>query len=404
MMSTPTRTTRAATRTTPTSSAALARAISPVGVEEFADEYWETRPLHVERNEAGRFDELLSASDTERLITEPGLRHPAFRLVKAGARLDVRDYTTDLRWRPVPFTGTADVGRVLAEFEGGATVVLQGLHLNWTPLARYCRELESWLGHPVQANAYLTPRGSQGLPVHHDTHDVFVLQVSGSKRWLVYEPALELPLKHQRYEPELGAPGDPVADLVLSPGDTLYLPRGWLHEALTSDEDSLHVTIGVNVYTWIDALRAALDACEDDAEFRRSAAGATPRDLLDRLASRLSPELVARARRERLVDSRRPILDGQMKQLRALDRLGLDSVVERRPSVLADLVAQNGRVELAFEGKRVTFPAHVRATLDQLVTGVVQTRVADLPGDLDEAGRLVLVRRLVREGFLQVVR
>ena len=54
------------------------------------------------------------------------------------------------------------------------------------------------LGHPVQANAYATPAGAQGFAVHHDTHDVFVLQVAGEKRWLVYEPALELPLKDQR--------------------------------------------------------------------------------------------------------------------------------------------------------------------------------------------------------------
>ena len=94
----------------------------------------------------------------------------------------------------------ADVPRVLDEVDRGATVVLQGLHLTRHPLAAYSRELEARLGHPVQANAYLTPRRSQGLPVHHDTHDVFVLQVAGTKRWLVYEPVLELPLRDQRYD------------------------------------------------------------------------------------------------------------------------------------------------------------------------------------------------------------
>ena len=67
---------------------------------------------------------------------------------------------------------------VLEEFEHGATIVLQGLHHNWLPLARYSRHLEAFLGHPVQANAYYTPAGSQGLPVHHDTHEVISLQVA----------------------------------------------------------------------------------------------------------------------------------------------------------------------------------------------------------------------------------
>jgi hypothetical protein len=404
-MSTRTRTTRTSTRTTRTLSAAdaLARAIEPVDADTFAREHWERKPLHVARVDPGRFDDLLSAADAERLVTEPGLRHPAFRLVKAGARLDVRDYTVDLGWRPVPFAGTVDVGRVAAEFEGGATIVLQGLHLNRRPLAEYCRALEAWLGHPAQANAYLTPRRSQGLPVHHDTHDVFVLQVSGRKRWLVYEPALELPLKHQRYGPELGEPHDPVLDVALAPGDTLYLPRGWLHEALTSDEDSLHLTVGVNVYTWIDAVRAALTRCERDVEFRRAASGnGTVETLLKRLGEELSPARIEEDRRARFLATRRPVLAGQLSQLRALDRLRAETLVERRPTVIADLVDEpDGRVALVFEGKRVCVPSHGRAALEELLSDGVST-VGDLPG-LDQAGRLVLVRRLVREGFLQVV-
>ena len=156
---TPTRTTP--TRTPP-SPAALGRAVEPFELERFLAEHWERQPLVVPRGEEGRFDDLLSTRDVERLITETGIRLPAFRLVKAGET--VSGYAADLSWRPAPFTGVADVHRVLEEFERGATIVLQGLHHLWLPLARYCRQLEAFLGHPVQANAYYTPAGSQGLP------------------------------------------------------------------------------------------------------------------------------------------------------------------------------------------------------------------------------------------------
>src|SRR5829696_2750734 len=255
-MATPATPTRTTPTRTPPSPAALARAVGPLEVERFLAEHWERKPLVVPRGEDGRFDDLLAARDVERLLTETSIRTPGFRLVKAGAT--VSGYTSDLSWRPDPFTGVADVRRVLAEFEAGATIVLQRLHHSWLSLARYCRLLEAFLGHPAQANAYYTPRGSQGLPVHHDTHEVFSLQVSGEKRWLVYEPALELPLKDQRYRPELGEPGEPVLDITLRAGDTLYLPRGWLHQALTSSSDSLHVTVGVNVRRWIDEARAVV--------------------------------------------------------------------------------------------------------------------------------------------------
>jgi hypothetical protein len=333
------------------------------------------------------------------VLTSGGLRYPGFRLVKACEKLDVRAYTSDVPWRPASFTALADVPRVLTEIEGGATLVLQALHHTHPPLAAFCRELEATLGHPAQANAYFTPRRSQGLPVHHDTHDVLCLQVAGSKRWLVYEPALELPLRSQRYRPELGGPGEPVLDVLLQPGDTLYLPRGWLHEALTSDTDSLHLTIGVNVHTWLDAVRAALDDCADDVQFRRSVSrnGELPGDLLERLHGRLSPEAVTRRARERFLRSRRPVLDGQWSELRALDDLTIETPLERRPTALAEL---DGKT-LVFEGKRVEFPAHARVELEALVQSDGPIRASELPGSLDDEGRLVLVRRLIREGFLR---
>jgi Cupin superfamily protein len=384
--------------------AALARVLAPVAADEFLAAHWERKPLFVARDEPARFDHLLSVADAETLVCSTAIRYPAFRLVKAGEKLDVGDYTVDLPWRPAAFTGTADVQRVLAEFDAGATIVLQALHFHWRPLAEFARALESRFGHPVQANAYYTPRHSQGLPVHHDTHDVFVLQVAGEKRWLVYEPALELPLREQRYAADLGEPGEPVEDLVLTPGATLYLPRGWLHEALTSESDSLHLTIGVNVYTWLDAFRAALVACENDLEFRRSVpADALPGvDLLERLRAQLAPPDVSRRMRERFVSTRRPIFDGELKQLRALDRLTVDTSLERRPTVIADVTTSVSEVSVAFEGKRLVFPAHARAEIEFAAAAARPFTARDLPGRLDEEGRLVLVRRLVREGFLRL--
>jgi ribosomal protein L16 Arg81 hydroxylase len=389
-MATPATPTRTTPTRTPPSPAALARAVEPLDVERFLAEHWERKPLVVPRSEDGRFDDLLAARDVERLLTETGIRTPAFRLVKAGAA--VGGYTTDLSWRPEPFTGVADVPRVLEEFERGATIVLQGLHHNWLPLARYCRQLEAFLGHPVQANAYFTPAGSQGLPVHHDTHEVITLQVAGTKRWLVYEPVLELPLKNQRYRSALGEPGEPVLDLTARAGDTLYLPRGWLHQALTTDSDSLHITVGINVRRWVDEARGALDEAEAELPFRRAIDAAEPPQLPELDAERIR----ARAR-ERFVRTRRPILDGQLSELRALDGLTAEDELVRRDTVIADLDG----TALHFEGRTLRLPARLAPELEFLVTVERPFRASELPGDLDDAGRLVLVKRLVREGFLR---
>ncbi len=115
-----------------------------------------------------------------------------------------------------PLTGLVDARKVIDLFEGGATVVLQGLQRYWPPLTRLVAELELALGHPCQANAYLTPPGSQGFAVHSDTHDVFVFQTHGSKLWEVH-----------------AAPGEEAEarEVLLEPGLSMYLPTGTPHAA-----------------------------------------------------------------------------------------------------------------------------------------------------------------------------
>jgi hypothetical protein len=346
---------------------------------------------------------LLSEADVERLVCSTGIRFPAFRLVRDGSQLPVGAYTREVSWRP-PFTSTADVPRVLSEWEAGATIVLQALHVNWHPLAVFCRLLEEALDRPVQANAYYTPRGAQGFAVHHDTHDVLILQVAGEKRWLLYEPLLELPLKHQRYSAALGEHGEATDEFVLRAGGSLYLPRGWLHEAKTSETDSLHITIGIAPHTWLDAARDALGALEDELSVRRGVEHGLADGLAELVAEQLEPELVEKRRRRRFLDSRRPIREDGLTQLRTLERLDVRTALERRETVIADLEESPAELALVFEGKEIRFPGHAAAELRACFETDAPFRLDELPGDLDAEGRIVLGRRLVGEGFLRIAR
>jgi hypothetical protein len=227
--------------------------------------------------------------------------------------------------------------------------------------------------------------------------------VAGEKRWHLADPLLELPLKHQRFSAELGEPAEGGEELVLRAGDTLYLPRGWLHSAETSATDSLHLTIGTTAYTWTDAFKAGLAECEDEVAFRRSVSdGAGVDELLELLRDRLGPGDVAARARRGFIEGRRPIREDGLSQLRALAGLSAETLVERRETVIADLVDDGETLELSFEGRSVRIPGHARAELVACYEAEAPFRVADLPGELDEAGRLVLVRRLAREGFLRI--
>lgn len=388
----------------PRAPSALELTLDPHSQEEFQDQYSDRRPLIVERDQAGRFDAVLSDADLERLVCETAIRVPAFRLVRDGTQLPLTGYTKDIPWRPGTFAATALVDRVAEQHAAGATIVLQALHLHHHPAALYCRGLEVALGWPVQANAYCTPAASQGFAVHHDTHDVFVLQVSGHKRWRIYEPVVELPLTDQRWPAAAaGRVGEPLHEITLRQGDTLYIPRGWPHEAAAADAGSLHITVGLHPPTRLDAIRAGLAGCSDDVEFRRALEpdGELPAELIERLAARLSAQEAARRARQRFVDSRRPILDGQLTQVRALEQLTVDTPLQRRATVIADLLPRpGGGVAVRFEGKEVIFPAQAADAVAAVHAAPGTFTPAELPGRLDVAGRLVLVKRLVREGYL----
>ena len=200
----------------------------------------------------------------------------------------------------------------------------------------------------------------------------------------------------------MGGPGESVHDLVLRAGDMLYLPRGWLHEALTSESDSLHLTVGVNVVSWLDAFKAALEECGDELGFRRSIGDGGVDELLDVLRGRLTTDAVERRAAQKLARTRRPIRDGQLSQLRAIEELDVDTEVELRETVLVHASEHNGSFELTFDGKEVAFPARIRDEVSWVLERDDPFTAEDLPGDLDDESRLVLLRRLIREGLLRI--
>ena len=142
------------------------------------------------------FRDLLDLDGVDELLSRRGLRTPFIRMAKAGQVLDSSAFTA-------PGGVGAEIGdqvrddKVAALFGDGATVVLQALHRTWPPVIEFCTRLAAELGHPVQANAYVTPPASRGFSAHYDVHDVFVLQLAGRKHWTIHAPVLIDPLRDQ---------------------------------------------------------------------------------------------------------------------------------------------------------------------------------------------------------------
>lgn len=381
--------------------AALARCVGdPL---RFANERWSRAPLHRPGADPAAFSDLFSLGDVDHLISAAGLRTPAFRMVADGKPLPPEAYTKSGRIGSRPLADLADPGRIYELFAGGATIVLQSLHRSWPPLTRFCRALELALTHPVQVNVYVTPPASRGLGVHHDGHDVIVAQVYGAKQWDVYERGDDTGAAQPRISNEL------------SPGDALYIPRSFPHAARTARSASVHLTIGILSMTWRDALRRSVDDILADPAFDAplpvgfaadpSALLAGVAEHLGELAGRvekLDPAGLAHATAECFWSGRPPLLTGQLQALLALDEIADDTVLRRRPGSVCRLRTVGERLVVSLGDRELRLPLRLEPVL-RAVAAAPSLTVGELGGDtLDAAGRLVLARRLVREGLLEV--
>jgi bifunctional lysine-specific demethylase and histidyl-hydroxylase NO66 len=376
-----------------TDAPALARLVGDV--PRFLAERFGVAPLHVAGADPEGFDDLLGLDDVDRIVGASGLRAPSFRLVREGRTLPRAQVTRRVRIGSRPVDDLADVRAFHAEFAAGATLVLQGLHRSWGPVTQLCRELELVLTHPAQANAYLTPPVAQGLNLHADPHDVFAVQTHGTKRWVVHPPGETDPW-----------------DLELRPGDVLYLPAGTRHAAQTIDEPSLHLTVGVRTVRWRDLVRRALDGALDGPDLDRPLPAGwadDPAALTGDLEARLGALRAALAtstlddvcedEATAFYSTRTPDLTGGLRDLIELERLDDVAPLCRRPGTVFGVVPGESHVELRLGDRRLRMPATLTPVLDW-IGSCDRFRPADLDGFMDRSSRLVLCRRLIREGLL----
>lgn len=370
-----------------------------IGRERFAREVWGRTALLT--RSAGDFSDLFSAAAVDELIARRGLRTPFLRVAKDGSTFPDSSFTS-----PAGVGATVpdqlDDTALWRSFADGATLVLQALHRTWEPVAEFSTRLGTELGHPVQANAYVTPPQNRGFDAHYDVHDVFVLQIAGTKRWIIHEPVHPDPLRDQPWTAHRAAvaeaaQGTARIDTVLEPGDALYLPRGWLHAAQAQHEVSVHLTLGIHSWTRHalaeQLAQAALALLADEPEMRATLPLGVdgPGEELEAVRQRLAAAVAAadstalfhRARRSQ----GRPAPLGPLAQLAAVEDLRPDSPVRLREALAARM-----------EGSRLTtrvgwldFPEADLPAVARLLDGEVHTA--------DDLGA-ELVARLLRAGVL----
>lgn len=219
-----------------------------------------TQWRHFPATNPDRYRHLLSVADLDAFLRTDAARTPRVGMAdagrKGGAGVPYEEFTDN--------NGRVDLPRLLQRFDRGGTLVVSQFHEMHEPLGRFCRGLEKAFLHGVQSNIYLTPPGAQGFRPHFDTHDVIVMQVSGEKKWRVWDGTpFPVPTRRTPWANQHEGLGEPHT-FTLKPGDTLYIPRGVIHDAMAQEvgEPSLHLTIGLLEPAWAEMMGQLIDAIE----------------------------------------------------------------------------------------------------------------------------------------------
>ncbi|GHB50549.1 hypothetical protein GCM10010347_20110 [Streptomyces cirratus] len=385
--------------------------LHPVITSDFLGSDWETRPLLVARDDIDYFASLPGLNEVEELIAATcGGNSPT--------RADMRIIRSDRGERPSELdaqlhgNGTPDIQAIYRAYQNGYSVVINGLHRTSAAIADLSRNLEGVLHHRVGVNLYLTPRRGQGFAPHVDTHDVFILQLHGVKHWRVGTPSKDLPLP--------GAERRPVelvdcSDFTLNPGDVLYLPRGFPHEAITSDSSSLHLTVGIHAYRWVDFMIEAFGVMAgNDVRLR----GALPpgfldgpfetqriSDILESFTSAVQDGALAEQVKARIGDKLfkegKAAGSGHFRSLDSIQSLNSESLVFRTPSLFCKVRSTSGESRIEFATNFVAGPEYLDPTFN-FIAEHHKFAVHEIPGMLSAQEKLDLVIRLVGEGLLQI--
>lgn len=242
----------------------LAELLHPVEVEGFLATTWGQNYLHVRSENPSRFECLFPWDAVNAILEQHRLDPPRIRLAKESANIPAASFITsftDSRGSRINRVRPVDVQR---HIEQGATLVLDCVDELYRPLSQLAFGLEQLLGESIQINAYLGAKALPGFETHWDTHDVLILQVFGNKNWRIFGMARKYALAGDAQLKD-DIPAEPLWAGTLNPGDLLYIPRAWWHDASAAGEPTLHLTIGISNATgqdFVNWIAGKLRECE----------------------------------------------------------------------------------------------------------------------------------------------
>lgn len=244
----------------------LSSLVSPAPLDHFIDNVSGKHPLCIQRQNPDYFSDILTLDQFLVYISRNDFHFPDITISKDSLSVPFEKYTYSSNIGGHSST-MINMSEVLGYFNSGHTVFFAGFERSIDGCRRLASNLITELNCLLSLGGFYTPANSQGFKPHFDSVDVFVLQMFGTKRWRVYNSVFE----DSTHTADCDVSNSEiVCDVVLSPGDTLYVPRGHVHEVSTLGLDSFHISVSVSPFNWFDALNLLLPNLKRSPAFRKT--------------------------------------------------------------------------------------------------------------------------------------
>ena len=382
----------------------FAEFIAPMAVETFMAEHFGRRPVHI-RGASPRGG-LLSMERLEQLLAvRPHWTEQNLKLILNSRPVHGEHF---LDAASSGNARVADPAKVEMFLRMGASLVGDHVEAIDPTVRGATAMLSEQFAGTAGANVYCSFQGIRAFASHCDLHEVFAVQIEGEKVWQIYANRADAPVETIQGPDAQGiidrAKGPVLITVRMQPGDLLYIPRGFFHDALADSKASLHLTFGIEPLNGLTLFGLLEAMAKRDPRFRAYLPDGRndPAALRGRLAelgeavgalmgsALLEPELV-KQQRERVLD------DGavQLREREALDHFaatgeGAEVVWQARGAVLRH---RRGETALGLLGEPVEWalgqPSFSAQQLSARYKWLSADEIARLTKLLTEAGLFV---------------
>ncbi len=122
----------------------------------------------------------------------------------------------------------------------GASVVLEGMDILEPKINTFLGKIDQSLPCALAGCAcFFSQKGNEAYGGHFDTDDVIAVQLSGKKKWRIYEKQQRRYIGNDNFTEQ--QMGKLVEEVVMHPGDVLFARAGVPHKVETVADHSLHL-------------------------------------------------------------------------------------------------------------------------------------------------------------------